>query len=89
MKKLVDYLREKNAVSVDLVKGPNGDFISATMADGQRFTLPVGKKSQNGRLSEMNVIFAEDGGVIATMNNYSVSETLDLLAVGVTSEAVN
>ena len=89
MKKLVDYLREKNAVSAAIVKGPNGDFISATMADGQRFTLPVGKKSQNGNLLEMNVVFAEDGGVIATMNNYSVSQTLDLLAVGVTSEAVN
>jgi len=89
MKKLVDYLREKDAVSASIVKGPNGDFISATMADGQRFTLPVGKRSQGGDMLKMNVIIAEDGGVIATMNNYIETQSIDLLAVSVDAESVN
>ncbi len=79
MDKLLPYLKAQGAVKVTLIAGPNGDFIKATKADLTSFTLPVGKKSQAGKLEEMNVIIAEDTGTaIATMNNYEQLEEIEL-----------
>lgn len=83
--KLIDYLKQQGAIKAAIMQGPNGDFISATKADDTRFTLPVGKNSQGGRLAEMNVLITEDKQdptkkvAIATMNNYSVAEELSLV----------
>lgn len=91
--KLVDYLKSKGAVKATIIKGVNGDFISATKAGfvdkattpQLQFTLPVGKNSQGGRLAEMNVVIIEDKQdptkeiAIATMNNYRVIDELSLV----------
>lgn len=83
-KKLTDYLKERGAISAELVAGPHGDFVSAKMADNSTFTLPVGKKSQAGNLVEMNVLITEDKNnpgaevAIATMNNYETLDTITL-----------
>jgi hypothetical protein len=79
MKNLIEYLKEQGAVKCELVNGPNGKFISATKADDSKFTLPVGKKSQAGRLDEFNVLIAENGTAIATVNHYEVAETISLV----------
>ena len=79
--KLTDYLKSKGAVKASLVNGPSGDFVSAKRADDSVFTLPVGKKSQGGKIAEMNVLLVEtnEGEVaIATMNNYSVVDEVTL-----------
>lgn len=84
MKNLLEYLKEQGAIKAAIMQGPNGDFVSATKADETRFTIPVGKNSQGGRLAEMNVLFAKDSQdpskevAIATMNNYSVLEEVTL-----------
>ena len=75
---LIPYLKQQGAVKAQLVNGPNGDFVSATKADGSRFTLPVGRKSQGSTLKEMNVLITDDGVAIATANNYSVADSMDL-----------
>lgn len=74
MKTLIEYLKENGAVKAAKVTGPNGVFISATKADGSKFTLPVGKKSQAGTLDEYNILIAENGTVIATVNHYEEVE---------------
>lgn len=75
---LLEYLKDMKAVKASKVVGPNGAFISATTAKGDTFTLPVGKKSQQGKLADYQIFEAEDGGIIATVNNYSTEETLEL-----------
>lgn len=78
MKKLIDYLKENGAVEASKVSGPNGAFISATKADGSKFTLPIGGKSQGGTLAEFNVLITDDGNAIATVNSYKVEERVTL-----------
>lgn len=78
MKKLTDYLKELGAVEASKVVGPNGAFISATKADGTKFTLPVGGKSQAGKLHEFNVFITPDGNAIATVNHYTEEERVSL-----------
>ena len=75
---LIDFLRQQGAVTASKVVGPNGAFISYETKKGAKSTLPVGKKSQEGSLSEYKVLITDDGQPIATMNNYSVEETLSL-----------
>lgn len=76
---LIEYLKnERGAVSATSVSGPNGEFIRATMQDGSEFTVPVGKKSQGANLADYNVLIADDGTAIATINNYKDGETLTL-----------
>lgn len=75
---LITFLRQEGAVTASKVVGPNGAFISYETKDGAKGTLPVGKKSQDGALAEYQVLVAEDGQPIATVNNYSVEETLAL-----------
>ena len=77
MKKLIAYLKELNASTVKLIHGPNGAFI-VYVIDGKEHTLPVGKKSQAGTLREFNVLIAEDGQPIATVNEYKQVEELAL-----------
>ena len=77
MKKLIDYLKEIGASTVKLIHGPNGAFIAYTIGDKEH-TMPVGKRSQAGTLREFNVIIAEDGQPIATVNQYKVAETVAL-----------
>ena len=74
---LIDFLREQGAVTVSKVVGPNGAFISYATKKG-KFTLPVGKKSQAGTLSEYKLLIADDGQAIATISDYSVEEELSL-----------
>jgi hypothetical protein len=74
--KLIDYLKSQGAVSATLVNGPNGQFISATKADGTKFTLPVGKKSYNSKLADYTVLEVEAGVFVATVNNYETVETV-------------
>ena len=77
MKNLIDYLKELGASTVKLIHGPNGAFIAYTIGDKEH-TLPVGKKSQAGTLSEFNILIAEDGQAIATVNQYKQVEELEL-----------
>jgi len=78
MENLIVYLKKQGAVKAAKVTGPNGAFISATKADGSKFTLPVGKKSQAGKLEEFNVLIAENGTAIATVNHYEETEAMVL-----------
>ena len=75
---LLDFLRSEGATTASKVVGPKGAFISYATKKGT-FTLPVGKKSQAGKLAEFNVVFGEiDNQPIATISDYSVEETLSL-----------
>ncbi len=81
--KLTEYvkgLKDKESDGIDLTKvdGPNGAFFSIVKADGTVITMPIGKKSQEGTIAEYNVLIAEDGTAIATINNYEDGETLTL-----------
>lgn len=78
MKKLITYAKELGAKSISKVNGPNGAFISMTMSDDTKQTLPVGKRSQAGKLDEYNVLIAEGGQAIATVNHYEAVETMAL-----------
>jgi hypothetical protein len=69
---LVDYLKGLGCVKAAILTGPKGDFISGSKSNGERVTLPVGKKSQGGDINAMRVLITEDGQAIATMNNYEV-----------------
>ena len=77
MDKLLPTLKALGATSARKVMGPNGAFISYTIA-GKEYTLPVGKKSQNGTLREYNVLRSEDGQLIATVNEYHDVESVVL-----------
>ncbi len=80
MKKLIEYLKEQGCITASIVAGPNGKFISATKENGDKLTMPVGKKSQNGTLAEFNVLIADDTKqAIATVNHYEEIETLSIL----------
>ena len=76
--KLLDYLKEQGCVTASKVTGPNGAFISAVKQDGTKLTMPVGKKSQAGKLHEFNVLITEDDNAIATVNSYSEEEKVTL-----------
>ena len=75
---LIEFLKERKAKSVKKVTGPNGAFLSITEKDGEVTTMPIGKKSQEGTLSEYNVLISDDGQAIATINNYQDEETMEL-----------
>tara|TARA_R110002051_G_scaffold128394_1_gene202108 strand:- start:441 stop:695 length:255 start_codon:yes stop_codon:yes gene_type:complete len=82
---LIEHLRAIGAVSVEKIAGPNGAFISHTDATGNKGTIPVGGNSQNGTLKEFNILAVADRVDpevtihIATINDYSVEETLSLV----------
>lgn len=76
--KLTDHLKAQGAISVVKVKGPNGAFMSITMKDGQKKTMPIGKKSQEGTIKDYNVLITDDGVAIATTNNYVEQESVTL-----------
>jgi len=76
--KLIDHAKAQGAVSIVKVKGPNGAFMSLLMADGSKKTMPVGKKSQEGKLADYNVLITDDGVAIATTNNYVEQESITL-----------
>ena len=78
MATLLQYLKEQGCTTASLVDGPNGNFVSATKKDGSIFRLPVGKKSQGGKLSEYNILTTDNGQVIATMNQYEELDTVKL-----------
>jgi hypothetical protein len=78
MKNLLEYLKENDAVKASKIIGANGAFISVEKADGSKFTLPVGKKSQEGNLADYNVLITDDGQAIATMNTYQEVESVTL-----------
>lgn len=75
---LVDYVKSLGAVSLRKVEGPNGAFISYTLADGATGTLPIGNKSKSASLREYRMLVATDGSMIATASSYKESETMSL-----------
>lgn len=91
MVNLLDHLRSLGVLGAQKVVGPNGAFISAstnpdasvrlTAQDDMKFTLPIGKNSQDASLGEYNVLIAEDGQAIATVNNYTVEESISFAVV--------
>ncbi len=81
METLLEFCKKLNAKKVTKVNGPNGAFISIIKGDDTTMTLPVGKRSQVGTLSEYSILVAENGQAIVTANNYEVAESLDLTTV--------
>ena len=78
MTTLINHLKSIGATSCSKVVGPNGAFISYITPQGKG-SLPIGKKSQEGSLSDYNILIAEDSGqAIATVNNYEEVESLAL-----------
>ncbi len=77
---LVEHLKSIGAKSATKMVGPNGAFISYVNKDDQRNTIPVGGNSQHGTLNEYKLIQAENGTLIATVNEYKDVETIDLAA---------
>ena len=87
MKSLINFAKEKGAINISKVNGPNGAFISLTLRDNTKMTLPVGKRSQAGTISEYNILIASDTNqAIATVNHYEEVETFSLETI---SEAIN
>jgi len=78
MKTLLEYLKELGAVKASVVSGPNGKFISYTLANDTRGTLPIGKNSYAGTLSTFNVLIVDGGQAIATVNSYVEEESMTL-----------
>ncbi len=78
MKKLITYAKELGAKSISKVNGPNGAWIAITMPDSSVTKLPVGKRSQAGKLDEYNILIADNGQAIATVNSYETVETIEL-----------
>jgi hypothetical protein len=84
MATLIEHLRAIGAVSVEKIAGPNGAFISHTNAEGIKATIPVGGNSQNGTLKDYNILAVADRNNpealihIATVNDYSVEESMSL-----------
>jgi len=78
MKTLLDYLKELGAVKASVVSGPNGKFISYTLKNDAKGTLPIGKNSYAGTLATFSVLIAENGQAIATINSYEEVESIDL-----------
>ena len=79
MKTLIAYLKELGASgTVQLIHGPNGAFIVYYIG-ANKHTMPVGSKSQAGKLNEFNVLITEDGQAIATVNQYKQVEELELV----------
>tara|TARA_R110001632_G_scaffold36376_1_gene91770 strand:- start:509 stop:772 length:264 start_codon:yes stop_codon:yes gene_type:complete len=65
------YAKSINAISGEIVAGPNGDFISFVLKSGDKSTIPVGGKSQGlNTPSELEVLCFLDGGAVATANQY-------------------
>jgi len=66
-----EHAQSINAVSGEIIAGPNGDFITFKHADESKSTMPVGGRSQGmDRPSDLEVICLSDGGFIATCNQY-------------------
>tara|TARA_R110001606_G_scaffold38464_1_gene107683 strand:+ start:90 stop:350 length:261 start_codon:yes stop_codon:yes gene_type:complete len=66
-----EYAQSINAISGEIVAGPNGDFISFVLKSGSKATIPVGGKSQGlNTPSDLEVICFLDGGAVATANQY-------------------
>jgi len=66
-----EYAQTINAVSGEIVAGPNGDFISFLLKSGAKSTIPVGGKSQGlDSPSQLEVLCFVDGGAVATANQY-------------------
>ena len=78
MKTLLDYLRELGAVKASVVSGPNGKFVSYILANDTKATLPIGKNSYAGTLGTFNILIADNGQAIATINSYEEVESMDL-----------
>jgi len=66
-----EYAQSINAVSGEIIAGPNGDFISFKHADDTKSTLPIGNRSQGmNKPSQLDVLMLPDGGKVATVNQY-------------------
>lgn len=78
MKTLLEYLKELGAVKASVVSGPRGKFISYELANEAKATLPVGKNSQAGTLATFNILIADNGQAIATINSYEEIESIVL-----------
>ena len=77
---MLAYAISINAISAEIIAGPNGDFIVFTLKSGLTSTLPVGKRSQGmDKPSELEVLCFEDGGAVATVNQY-VAKGVEMFA---------
>ena len=60
-----------NAISGEIIAGPKGDFISFTLSDDTKSTIPIGGRSQGmNKPSQLDVLILPDGGKVATVNQY-------------------
>jgi hypothetical protein len=74
---LAAHAKTLKAKGCQKVMGPNGAFLVFTDAKGDKLaTVPVGKRSQEAALSEYQILVAEDGGFIATANQYETVDTM-------------
>ncbi len=55
-----------------------GKFISYILANDTKGTLPIGKNSYAGTLGTFNILIADNGQAIATINSYEEVESMDL-----------
>ena len=68
---MLAYASSINAISAEIISGPNGDFISFVLKSGGTTTLPIGGKSQGmDTPSQLEVLCFLDGGAVATVNQY-------------------
>ena len=72
LKRCFKYLQDAFNLSLIIVEIRDFKFHPS------EFTVPVGKKSQGANLADYNVLIADDGTAIATINNYKDGETLTL-----------
>ena len=94
MKTLLNHAKEIKATSICKVSGPLGAFISISKhsdikvqhskEDSTKTTIPIGKRSQTGKLADYSLLETSDRVtgqpmLIATVNNYKVTEVLTLV----------
>tara|TARA_R110002167_G_scaffold10113_1_gene46591 strand:- start:26 stop:283 length:258 start_codon:yes stop_codon:yes gene_type:complete len=66
-----EYAQSINAISGEIIAGPKGDFISFTLSDDTKSTIPIGGRSQGmNKPSQLDVLILPDGGKVATVNQY-------------------
>ena len=72
---ITDYAKSVGARRCDIItNGPKGNWLSFVGAEGKQVSsLPVGGKSQDCREPlSFSILCFEDGGQVATANNYIV-----------------
>ena len=84
MTNLIDYLKAQGVIKVEKVNQGNGaflicikkDFVSIIETPKLSFTMPIGNKSKEVAIADLNVLITEDNVAIATGRN--VLEVMEL-----------